>query len=109
MWDDWGGQGHRGRRLEEVTEPRLGAPSGCGYKIVKTDTNVDTNLFYSTFLFPGLKICVRIRNNFYHWFLGHVITHCTPVPITCTGNDVKYYTGQYNIVGWGGSKKNNNL
>lgn len=86
-------------------------PTTCGYSIVPTN-NLDSELsnvnvsIVTDFALIGLGISVQILPKSYHYFLASLFTHCTPVPlhINNESGNVSMYSGQYNVVGWGGGK-----
>jgi hypothetical protein len=55
-----------------------------------------------------LGVSVSIRPKCYHFFMASLFTHCTPVPIRRESSGVtSFYSGRYNVVGWGGGKVEN--
>jgi hypothetical protein len=53
----------------------------------------------------GLGVAVTIRAKAYHYFMASQFTHCTPVPTQVHKSGfVSYFTGEYNVVGWGGGQ-----
>ena len=103
-------------------------PTTCGYAITSTATVAcqdisqhdaircttdiprqdicDHDLINITdFAMIGLGVAVTIRAQAYHYFMASQFTHCTPVPTQVHRSGyVSYFTGQYNVVGWGGGQ-----
>jgi hypothetical protein len=85
-------------------------PTTCGYSIIPpnegtSDVRNSHISIVSDFAMIGLGVSVTIIPKSYHYFMASLFTHCTPVPLFI--NDYEYvtmYSGQYNVVGWGGGK-----
>lgn len=97
------------RRLLELGNQKFQSPTVCGYDIVRDKREGNDNVMmdmddwetYAFFGLFGLGISIKI-SHCYHSFMAGLVSHCTPTPISIAYDVVSTFTGDNNIVGWGG-------
>lgn len=97
------------RTLLELGNGRFQSLTVCGYDIVsavkdnnnQAMMNIDEWQTFAFFALLGLGVSVKV-SHCYHSFMAGIVSHCTPTPISIACDIVSTFTGDVNIVGWGG-------